>query len=64
MINAQNVLAAGAQLHAGLDALAVARTAQEGDENVGPIEAVRRFRAANPDATIADTVVEPAASEP
>ena len=40
------------------DALAVALTAEEGDERIGPIEAVRRFRAANPDATIADAVAE------
>jgi hypothetical protein len=58
MINAKNVLAAVAQLHAGLDALAVALTAEQGDERVGPIEAVRRFRAANPNATIADAVAE------
>ena len=58
MINAQNVLSAVAQLHAGLDALAVALTADEGEEKVGPIEAVRRFRAANPNSTIADAVAE------
>jgi len=58
MINTQHVLAAVAQLHAGLDALAVALTAEEGGEKVGPIEAVRRFRAANPNATIADAVAE------
>lgn len=58
MINAQGVHAAIAQLHAGLDALAAALTAEEGSEKIGPIEAVRRFRAARPDATTAEAIAE------
>lgn len=56
MINTKGVAAAFAQLHAGLDALSAALTAEEATELVGPIEAVRRFRAANPKATKAEAV--------
>jgi hypothetical protein len=56
MINTKSVLAAFTQLHAALDTLAAALTAEEATEVVGPIEAVRRFRAANPNATTAEAV--------
>ncbi|MBZ9734356.1 hypothetical protein LB534_05015 [Mesorhizobium sp. CA18] len=56
MINTKRVAAAFEQLHAGLDALAAALMAEEATELVGPIEAVRRFRAANPEATTAEAV--------
>jgi hypothetical protein len=52
----ESILASIAQIRSGFEALAVALTADDNAEVIGPIEAVRRFRAANPHATISDAV--------
>ncbi|MEM5501754.1 hypothetical protein WNY59_09140 [Ahrensia kielensis] len=52
----ESILASIEQIRSGFDALAAALTADENAEVVGPIEAVRRFRAANPNATISEAV--------